>query len=182
MSEVPSLYSLPLFSTSGFPKSSYVYHKERSYQCSNCIKVSPEIFKELEISNEAVQNDTEEINDKTIQNIEKSKQNVRPLKEETQQEIIKKRIDGLEEKFEELLIKTSQIEIRNDLRNLSYAGVTKQENTTSSSIELKTEDEKREERKIRANAYNIIVHGVEESTNEEPNELKIEVYRKCYNG
>ena len=109
--------------------------KERSYQCPNCIKVSPEIFKELEISDEAVQNDTEKINDKTIQNIEKSKQNARPFEEETQQEIIKKRIDGLEEKFEELLVKTSQIEIRNDLRNLSYAGVTKQENTTSSSIE-----------------------------------------------
>ena len=72
------------------------------------------------------------------------------------------------------MVKTSQIEIRNDLRNLSYAGVTKQENTTSSSIELKTEDEKKEERKIKANACNIIVHGVEESTQEEPNELKIE--------
>ena len=52
--------------------------------------------------------------------------------------------------------------------------MTKQENTTSSSIELKTEDEKREERKIKANACNIIVHGVEESINEKPNELKIE--------
>ena len=66
--------------------------KERSYQCPNCIKVSPEIFKELEISDEAVQNDTEEINNKTIQNIEKSKHNARSFDEETQQEIIKKRI------------------------------------------------------------------------------------------
>ena len=67
------------------------------------------------LSDEAVQNDTEKItekiNDKTIQNIEKSKQNARPFEEETQQEIIKKRIDGLEEKFEELLVKTSQIRI-----------------------------------------------------------------------
>ena len=81
----------------------------------------------------------------------------------------------MKEKFEELLVKTSQIEIRNDLRNLSYAGVTKQENTTSSSIKLKTEvEKKRREKNQGQHACNIIVHGVEESINEEPIELKIE--------